>query len=186
MPYTTGTMWVKLKRQTGFTVIELIVVIAVIGILAAITIVAYNGIQAEARDTQRKSDIITITKGLELYYAENRAYPTSGGSTAINSGWSTTADASWAGLAALLKPHIGAMPVDPVSTPSKNVTGATTGIYNYAYYVNKGNWCGAAPYQMYILVYRLDSEKQDTFEGDCPTNPLSYASPSNYRVVRQL
>ena len=41
------------KRRTGFTIVELLIVIVIIAILAAITIVAYNGLQQRARDSQR-------------------------------------------------------------------------------------------------------------------------------------
>lgn len=56
-----------MKKQHGFTIVELLIVIVVIGILAAITIVAYNGLQARAKDAQRVNDVDTITKALELY-----------------------------------------------------------------------------------------------------------------------
>lgn len=42
------------KNKNGFTIVELLIVIVVIGILAAITIVAYNGIQNRAQDTKIK------------------------------------------------------------------------------------------------------------------------------------
>ena len=44
------------KKQTGFTIVELLIVIVVIGILAAITIVAFNGVQQRARDAQRRQN----------------------------------------------------------------------------------------------------------------------------------
>ena len=47
-------------KQRGFTIVELLIVIVVIGVLAAITIVAYNGIQSRARDSARVSDINAI------------------------------------------------------------------------------------------------------------------------------
>ncbi|HET8884096.1 MAG TPA: prepilin-type N-terminal cleavage/methylation domain-containing protein, partial [Candidatus Saccharimonadales bacterium] len=55
------------SKQTGFTIVELLIVIVVIGILAAITIVAYNGIQERARDIQRQSDIAAIGKALQIW-----------------------------------------------------------------------------------------------------------------------
>ena len=55
------------SKTAGFTIVELLIVIVVIGILAAITIVAYNGIQQRARDTARKSDLAAIAKLLNLY-----------------------------------------------------------------------------------------------------------------------
>lgn len=64
-------------QQKGFTIVELLIVIVVIGILAAIVIVAFNGIQSRARDAERTSDIRTIHKKLEVFYADKGYYPTS-------------------------------------------------------------------------------------------------------------
>lgn len=55
------------KPERGFTIVELLIVIVVIGILAAITIVAYNGIQQRANDARRKSDLDQIAQLLTLY-----------------------------------------------------------------------------------------------------------------------
>ena len=55
------------KKIRGFTIVELLIVIVVIGILAAITIVAYNGIQNRAHDTAVQNDLSNISKKMELY-----------------------------------------------------------------------------------------------------------------------
>jgi prepilin-type N-terminal cleavage/methylation domain-containing protein len=67
------------KRQisTGFTIVELLIVIVVIGILAAIVIVAYNGIQQKAQLARVQSDTSTSINKLELYRIDNNIYPTS-------------------------------------------------------------------------------------------------------------
>jgi general secretion pathway protein G len=170
----------------GFTIVELLIVIVIIGILAAITIVAFNGTQQRGRDAQRKSDVAAITKALELYYIDKGEYPAGSGSTTINNSWSTTADASWATLQTKLQPYYAKLPVDPVSTPGVNVQ--TSG-YNYAYFSNSGagtTYCGSSTLQMYILVYRLEGSAQqaNTLTGDCTTMPLFYSGVSNYRVAR--
>ncbi len=54
----------KLK-QTGFTIVELLIVIVVIGILAAITIVAFNGIQERARVQQANSELNALAKAIQ-------------------------------------------------------------------------------------------------------------------------
>lgn len=61
-------------KKVGFTIVELLVVISVIGILAAITTVSYTGVAASARDAMRKSDLAAIENALELNYLDYGAY----------------------------------------------------------------------------------------------------------------
>jgi prepilin-type N-terminal cleavage/methylation domain-containing protein len=68
-------MWAK-QTQKGFTIVELLIVIVVIGILAAITIVAYSGIQNRASDASVQSDLANITKAFEIFKIDNGQYPT--------------------------------------------------------------------------------------------------------------
>ena len=64
------------KTKSGFTIVELLIVIVVIAILAAITIVAYNGIQQRANNTQRIAAAKEWVKGFKEYIAANQTYPT--------------------------------------------------------------------------------------------------------------
>lgn len=59
----------------GFTIVELLIVIVVIGILAAIIIVAFNGVQSRARDSDRIATLNQLQKALEMYYANEGRYP---------------------------------------------------------------------------------------------------------------
>lgn len=68
------------QNQKGFTIVELLIVIVVIGILAAITIVAFNGIQDRTKATAKVNDVKSLQKVIELYYAQNGSYPSTGGS----------------------------------------------------------------------------------------------------------
>ena len=68
------TGWAS-KKQTGFTIVELLIVIVVIGILAAITIVAFNGIQQRAANTKTTSAAAAWIKGIRLYYNDKGEYP---------------------------------------------------------------------------------------------------------------
>lgn len=64
------------KKQTGFTIVELLIVIVVIGILAAITIVAFNGVQQKARTVTTVTAVNDYRKALINYAVENGSYPT--------------------------------------------------------------------------------------------------------------
>ena len=75
-------------KQKGFTLVELLIVIVVIAILAAISIVAYSGIQQRGRDTARASDTANIVKALTAYTTDDTASGGSGGT------WPATAAAA--------------------------------------------------------------------------------------------
>lgn len=72
----------NMKDQKGFTIVELLIVIVVIGILAAIIIVAYQGVAARANTTKAKTLASTVQKKAEAYAADtstgggNGSYPT--------------------------------------------------------------------------------------------------------------
>ena len=65
----------KSQRFYGFTLVELIIVIAIIGILATISIVGFGRYQADTRDARRSSSASVIVEALEKYYDLNGEYP---------------------------------------------------------------------------------------------------------------
>jgi uncharacterized protein (TIGR02145 family)/prepilin-type N-terminal cleavage/methylation domain-containing protein len=69
-------LMLKMNKQ-GFTIVELLVVIVVIGILATITIVSYSGVTQKATETSLKSDLLSAQAELTLFQLNNGAYPTS-------------------------------------------------------------------------------------------------------------
>lgn len=82
-----------LSNQKGFTIIELLVVIVIIGILVALLLPNLFSAQQRGRDADRKNDLKTIQQQLEAYYSDNNAYPLA------------TAD--------LVPDYMDAVPVDP-------------------------------------------------------------------------
>lgn len=92
-----------LRKQSGFTIVELLIVIVVIAILAAISIAVYNGTQARAENTKTVQGVSQYVKALHSYAALKGNYPIEaafpclgpvGTSCARRSGTATTCTAS--------------------------------------------------------------------------------------------
>jgi prepilin-type N-terminal cleavage/methylation domain-containing protein len=73
---------IKAKNQ-GFTIVELLIVVVVIAILAAITIVSYNGITARANQSSAKATASSLAKKAELFNTDDQS-PTAGYPTTSN------------------------------------------------------------------------------------------------------
>lgn len=148
--YNKLTMKAWASRQKGFTIVELAIVVAVVGILAAIVTATYSGSQGRARDSARQTAIKEIRGALEAYRAENGTYPNEG-----VSGWEYS-HTDPVNFLDDLKPYMGLVPVDPVNDAS-----------NYFYYhryeagSSGGNTsfaCAAARGDYYVLgVVGLDT-----------------------------
>lgn len=67
----------KHKRIRGFTLVEVAVVVAVIAILASLSVMAFNQVQKQSRDGKRKADITALQTLFEKYYQTNGKYPRS-------------------------------------------------------------------------------------------------------------
>lgn len=65
----------KRSAEKGFTLVELMIVVAIIGILAAVAIPQFASYRVKAYNTAAKSDIKNAKTELEAYYADNNNYP---------------------------------------------------------------------------------------------------------------
>ena len=101
-------MHTKHTQKHGFTIVELLVTIVVIGILAAITIVSYTGISQRSRDSRRDSDVTQVKLALEKYHADKGGYPSCGDDTADDSACLLST------IAPTLSPYISSFPHDPL------------------------------------------------------------------------
>ena len=94
-------MKIKIKNsRQGFSLIELLVVIFIIGVLAGVVFPNFMGARERARDARRKQDLESVRNALRIYYNDNQAYPTPGVGGALN----------------LSTSYIGQMPSDPLGT----------------------------------------------------------------------
>jgi type IV pilus assembly protein PilA len=123
------------NKQQGFTIVELLIVIVVIGILAALVITTFTGIQKKARDTERQTDIKAVHGQIEAYYAQNGRYPTL--TDINNASWRST---NMKGLdAEAIKD-----PKDTAATPVL-VAAAAANVYSYDVQRAGGGTCDNLP-----------------------------------------
>lgn len=73
-----------MKKNAGFTLIEIMVVMAIIGVLAAISVGSYRSSQIKARDAERKNDLKQIANSLEVYFNDKGQYPANSLDNKIN------------------------------------------------------------------------------------------------------
>lgn len=135
------------SSQRGFTLIEILIAISLIGILLSVTISASITLQKSSRDARRKSDLRSIQSALQQYYADQFNFPTAiNGSVSFSSG-------------AVQKTYLGNIPQDP-STRT-----------NYGFLAikcdNTGGNC-----QGYCLYAKLEFQKPEVtnLPTDCTTD----------------
>lgn len=81
------------QRRVGFSLIELLVVISIIGIIATFAYVSFGEARAQSRDDIRKSDVRQLQLAIELYRAQNGEYPDAGCSASAGD-WVASSDFS--------------------------------------------------------------------------------------------
>lgn len=147
----------SLKQQNkGFTIVELLIVIVVIGILALLVITTYAGIQQKARNTKRSTDISALQTQIEAFYQASGYYPNL---TDLNSAAWLTANMKSLDQAALIDPSNATQSKTFVATPAAKS-------YSYAATNAAGATCdGASPADQACANYTLTATYEGTVNG---------------------
>lgn len=100
-----------MKKLLGYTLIELLIVIAIIGILTTILTTNLSAARARGRDNRRKQDLVQIQQALRLYYNDAQVFPLSltWGSALTSTDGNNTL-------------YLPVLPYDPSSTPTSPIT----------------------------------------------------------------
>ena len=140
------------KRNQGFTIVELLIVIVVIGILALLVITTYSGIQQKARNSKRQTDIQNVQTQLEAFFQQNGYYPSL---TDMNSSsWRATNMKSL---------DVGAL-TDP-SNPSTQTLASSPANKVYAYQVTDASNASCESTDTNCAKYTLTATYEGTVNG---------------------
>lgn len=144
------------KRLEAFTLIELMVVVAIIGLLGTLAAVGLTSARTKARDNKRVADIKQLQKALEVSYVAPNGYPISASAITLgaaatkvlcNIGGVPTFQATTAGCGTI---HMNPVPYDPTSAQN----------YTYKSYTSAGVGCASAPCASYCIQASLEQPQQ--------------------------
>lgn len=154
-------------RNKGFTLVELLVVMAILGVLVTLVVGGFRTAQMRGRDSKRKSDLKEIANALEVFYSDHGKYPDASGGQIQACPYDPSeesTDCGW-GVREFTDDktvYFRIMPKDPVS--SQNY------VYRAQMIEDSGN------NQKYQLFARLENpEDQNCLGGDCANSPVAHS-----------
>lgn len=153
----------KLKKsgRNGFTLIELLIAVSIIAVLGVIALVSYGSAQKKSRDARRKADLEQIRQALEMYRADNSAYPSNVGAASFTQTSNLNTPLVTSGYMPLI-------PDDPLG-----------GTYHYYYRTDKNT---NNIYVSYCLSALLESP-DSSYTNICPATSNAPYTGQNYVVA---
>ena len=120
-------------NKKGFTLIELMVVVAIIGLLSTLAVVALGSAREKARDSKRLSDVKQVQTALELYYTDNNLYPVEASAVILGAtNYACLNSASGLTTANCSDAYMGQVPADPLAAQDYTYLSADGSTYEIA------------------------------------------------------
>jgi type II secretion system protein G len=141
------------KLSYGFTLMELMVVMAILGVIIAISTNSFLGAKLKSRDAKRKNDLVQVSRALELYYNDHGRYPADGsGGHVYGCGASSSSSCEWGEESfedQYNNVYLEKMPSDPLANSG----------YDYVYRASGDGL-------MYQLFARLENDNDPSLDID--------------------
>lgn len=161
------------KPSRGFSLIELLVAISIIGIISAVGLTNYAQAQKVARDSKRKQDLASLAVAFELYYQQNKTHPPTTDVRDYNAGFDGCVSAI---LPTLIEPEfISKVPEDPLR---QNYGGFTNSADDPCYWYLKGDPLNNE--KKYTLFAKLENSPPPNDPNLCKPQQLYRANLSSY------
>lgn len=155
-------------KRDGFTLVELLIVIAIIAVLTAVGVTVFSGIQKSARDSKRRADLQAIGQSLEIYKLQNGTYPPSG--------WLFSSSGSDPWITGLSNAYMVSVPRDPTNSGGPPYNGGSTyGYYASGYGAPDGTW--------FMLVAHLENGNNSDASTQCRTPDGNTFNYTNYLQI---
>lgn len=158
----------KNRGRAGFTLIELMVVMSILGVLVTIALVSFRSSQARGRDAQRKSNLKEISSALELFYSDYQKYPDEVGgliqACAYDPTTGTGSTCSWG------EDEF----TDNKTTYFKVIPKDPSDAFNYYYRIVDP----PLNQKFQLFAYIENTQDPGCVGGDCTNSPLSYSCGS--------
>jgi general secretion pathway protein G len=71
----SNSMWSRLREEEGFTLVETLVVITILGVLASVAVIGVSSTTADSKTAACKSEFATLQAAADNYFAKNGAWP---------------------------------------------------------------------------------------------------------------
>jgi type II secretion system protein G len=130
----------KFKKNQGFTLLELLVVISILGILTALLLVNFQSARVRSRDAARKTDLNQIKNALQIYYADYQQFPDDSSGQIAGCGSNGTTACPWdRPFADGSTTYMNVLPLDPLNSGSHVYTYNRTSLDSYVLYTQLEN-----------------------------------------------